>query len=170
MKLFSIFVFLLILFFSQNTYGQDTTTSIIKSWTVLKTQLQRRNTIVINLTNILPNSSKGDRKHLAKSKMYAREFFKYLDTLKRFDSLTIAATKEKNNTLSQSLSKTLLAYEKYGKFKQSDVVMNLISQLEGTENRISLARREHNETCKTFNRFDLQFLVSENTSAIQVQF
>ena len=170
MKLFLPFIIIVFFLSSQNSFGQDTTTSIIKSWAILKTQLQRRTDIVINLTNTLTKSNKVDKKELAKSKKFATDIFKYLDTLKQFDSLSISVTMKKNSKLTKSLTKTIASLENDKKFNIRNDIINHYAQLEGTENRIALARREYNETCKTFNRLDLLFLADQETKAVQVQF
>ena len=156
-------------FTSHNCFGQDTS-SINKSWKTLKIQLQRRTDIIVNLTQPLYSSKIVDKKELIKLKKSAVDIFKYLDTLKRLDSSSIVIIRNSNNQLTTTLTKTLVSFENDKKFKNRNTVMNLVYQLEGTENDIALARREYNETCKKNNRTDLQYLTDENSRGVQVQF
>ncbi|MDB5276155.1 MAG: LemA family protein [Ferruginibacter sp.] len=169
MKLFLQFTIILFLLYSQNSFGQDTATSIEKNWAILKTQLQRRTNIVINFIQTLNNSNK-DKKELAKLKMIATGISKYLDTLKQFDSLSIDVTMKKNHSLNKILTKTITSIENDKKFNKRNDVMNLMAQLEGAENRIVVARYEYNKSCKTFNRPDLQFREKEDAKAVRVEF
>jgi len=111
-----------------------------------------------------------NKKELIKLKKSAVDIFKYLNTLKQLDSSSIVITRNRNNKLTKALTKTLVSFENDTKYKNRNTVMNLIAQLEGTENRIALARREYNETCKKNKKTDLQYLTNENSGAVQVQF
>lgn len=53
--------------------------------------------------------------------------------------------------LSQSLGRLLLVVERYPDLKSNENFLALQSQLEGTENRISVARRDYNEAVRDYN-------------------
>jgi len=50
-----------------------------------------------------------------------------------------------------ALGRLLAISENYPQLKSSDTVVTLMSQLEGTENRISVERMRFNDTVKTYN-------------------
>jgi len=50
-----------------------------------------------------------------------------------------------------ALGRLLVITENYPQLKSSDTVVTLMSQLEGTENRISVERMRFNDTVKTYN-------------------
>ena len=53
--------------------------------------------------------------------------------------------------LSQALSRLLLVVERYPDLKSNQNFLALQSQLEGTENRIAVARRDYNEAVQSYN-------------------
>lgn len=53
--------------------------------------------------------------------------------------------------LSQALSKLMVVVEKYPDLKANENFLTLQSQLEGTENRITVERQRFNESAQTFN-------------------
>lgn len=55
------------------------------------------------------------------------------------------------SSLSSALSRLMLVVEKYPNLKANKNFLALQSQLEGTENRISVARRDYIQTVKEYN-------------------
>jgi LemA protein len=53
--------------------------------------------------------------------------------------------------LSSALSRLMVVVEKYPELKSNENFLQLQSQLEGTENRIAVERRNFSETVKDFN-------------------
>ena len=49
------------------------------------------------------------------------------------------------------MSRLLVVMENYPQLKSSDTVITLMSQLEGTENRISVERKRFNDTTQEYN-------------------
>ncbi|MGE3747108.1 MAG: LemA family protein, partial [Sphingomonadaceae bacterium] len=54
-------------------------------------------------------------------------------------------------SLSQALGRLLMVTENYPDLKSNQNFLALQSQLEGTENRISIARRDYNEAVRAYN-------------------
>ena len=59
--------------------------------------------------------------------------------------------------LTSALSKLLVVVEKYPDLKANENYMDLQRQLEGTENRISNARRKFNEATRDYNTYIRKF-------------
>jgi len=55
------------------------------------------------------------------------------------------------NTLDSAISRLLFVYENYPQLKSDAVVRDLMVQLEGTENRIAVARMDYNNAVRKFN-------------------
>lgn len=55
------------------------------------------------------------------------------------------------NQVEGSLARLLVVMENYPQLKSSDTVQTLMSQIEGTENRISVARGRYNEKVQVYN-------------------
>jgi LemA protein len=53
--------------------------------------------------------------------------------------------------LDSAISRLLLVYENYPQLKSDTVVRDLMVQLEGTENRIAVARMDYNDAVRAFN-------------------
>ena len=70
------------------------------------------------------------------------------------------------NNLSQALGRLLLVAEKYPDLKANENFMALQSQLEGTENRITIARRRYIEAVQEFNNLVTVFPSSITNSLI----
>jgi LemA protein len=58
---------------------------------------------------------------------------------------------QNQDALSSALSRLLVVVEKYPDLKSNQNFLALQSQLEGTENRISVARRDYIEAVKNYN-------------------
>jgi LemA protein len=58
---------------------------------------------------------------------------------------------EAQGALSQSLGRLLLVVERYPELKSNQNFLALQSQLEGTENRIAIARRDYNQAVQAYN-------------------
>lgn len=169
MKYFTTILFSVIISF-QTSFGQDTTAQINTSWINLKTQLQRRTDIVSNLVSILSQSPKVDKEQLSKSKTFAINLFKYLDTLTLKDSLSISLANEKNNRLTKALARALATSDNDKKLRSNKKLPELFMQLEGCENRIALAKRDYNDVCNEYKRTDLLFGSDKVEKATEIKF
>jgi LemA protein len=70
--------------------------------------------------------------------------------------------------LSSSLSRLLVAVERYPELKANQNFRDLQVQLEGTENRISVARQRYNSAVETFN-FSIRKFPNSLTNSILLQ-
>ncbi len=68
--------------------------------------------------------------------------------------------------LSSALSKLMVVVEKYPDLKANQNFLDLQTQLEGTENRINVARQRYNEVVEMFNGSIRQFPASLTNSLI----
>lgn len=66
-------------------------------------------------------------------------------------ALTPDSKVEAINSLESSLGRLLVVMENYPQLKSSENVQTLMTQLEGTENRISVERKRYNDIVTTFN-------------------
>ena len=74
------------------------------------------------------------------------------EDLKKFD--------QAQTGLSSALSRLMVVAEKYPELKADKSFLELQSQLEGTENRITIERQRFNETARAFNTAIRQFPAS----------
>ena len=59
---------------------------------------------------------------------------------------------QNQNQVGSALSRLLVTVEQYPELKANEGFMNLQAQLEGTENRINVARNKFNEAAKVYNQ------------------
>ncbi len=118
----------------------------------LQSALQRRNDLVPNLVSSVKGSMSQERKvfgDIAK----ARENYS--------SAAKSGSTKEQANANAQLSGTTSnlinLINERYPKLASNDNVRRLMDQLEGSENRINLARRRYNQSIKTYNNKVVRF-------------
>ena len=64
---------------------------------------------------------------------------------------------EAQNGLSSALSRLLVTVEKYPDLKANQNFLDLQAQLEGTENRIAVARTRFNDSIKPYNVYIRRF-------------
>lgn len=130
-------------------------------WAQVENVYQRRADLIPNLVNTV----KGYAKHEAEvlqSVTQARASVgqikvKSADDLKKFE--------QAQGELTSALSRLMVITEKYPELKADKGFLELQSQLEGTENRITIERQRFNETAKIFNTRIRQFpasIVAEN--------
>ena len=65
--------------------------------------------------------------------------------------------KKSQNEVGSALSRLLVSVENYPELRANEGFMNLQAQLEGTENRINVARNKFNEAARIYNEKVRQF-------------
>jgi LemA protein len=122
-----------------------------KAWANIDAALQRRLDLVPNLVETVKgyaSHEKGLFENIAKS----RE--------KYFSAGTRAGKIEATNELSGFLSRLLMLQEGYPDLKANENFRDLQVALEGTENRINVARTRYNEAAEQLNTYNKQFFGS----------
>jgi LemA protein len=76
------------------------------------------------------------------------------------DPAAVAKFQAAQGELSQALSRLLVVVENYPELKSDQNFLNLQAQLEGTENRIAVARNRYIESVKTYNSTIRRFPVN----------
>ena len=131
--------------------------AIKDSWQNLKSQLMRRTDVADNLVAVIRKYRSGNRETIEKIKVGTADLRKFIDSFKSIDSLTIQGTNQRNMLLTRALSGALILFMDDPKLKSQQEFMNLQAQLEGSENRIAVARRDFNDICVASGRPDLVF-------------
>lgn len=72
----------------------------------------------------------------------------------------VAAMGAANTELTQGLGRLLAIVENYPTLKSSEAFRDLMAQLEGTENRVSVARQDYNTSVNDFNAYIRQFPIN----------
>jgi len=110
---------------------------------VISTQLERRASLIPNLVNTV----KGYAAHEEGVYTAIAEARSKLNNAGSFEEQAAA-----NAELDAALSRLLVIVEQYPELKANENFIALQDQLEGTENRIAVARNDYNAAVKEFNK------------------
>ena len=121
------------------------------SLSTIQTQYQRRSDLIPNLVNTVKGSANFEQSTLtdvvnARAKATSIQ----LDPSKATPA-QLQQYQQSQGELSQALGKLLSVTENYPDLKSTQAFTDLQVQLEGTENRIAVARRDYNETARPYN-------------------
>ncbi|MBU2939748.1 LemA family protein [Lacinutrix sp. C3R15] len=126
--------------------------SATKTWGNVESSYQRRNDLIGNLIKTVQGAADFERTTL-REVIEARA--KATSTTINANDLTaenMAQFQQAQSGLSGALSKLLVSVERYPELKANQNFLELQSQLEGTENRINVARDRFNEAVEPYNK------------------
>lgn len=131
--------------------------NVQQSWAQVQNVYQRRADLIPNLVATVKGYAAHERNTLI-AVTKARASVTKLDTQGIVnDPKKFAQFAKAQDALSQSLSRLLVTVERYPDLKASQNFLALQDQLEGTENRITVARRRFNIAAQSFNTKVLVF-------------
>ncbi|WP_310497868.1 LemA family protein [Sandarakinorhabdus sp.] len=121
-------------------------------WGDVENQYQRRADLIPNLVATVKGFAAQEKDVLESvTKARASATQVTVDPTKLSDPAQLAAFDQAQGALSQSLGRLLVTVEKYPELKSNENFLQLQSQLEGTENRIAVARRDYNISVQGYN-------------------
>ena len=120
-----------------------------QAWAEVENQYQRRADLIPNLVNTVKGYSSHEEETLVKV-TEARAKATSIDA-DNLDEESLARFQEAQNQLSSALKSLLAVSEAYPELKANENFMNLQTQLEGTENRITIARRNYTQAVRDYN-------------------
>ena len=119
-------------------------------WAEVQSQYKRRADLVPNLVETVKGFAEQERQVLievtearAKATQVPADILTNPEAMKRFQ--------DAQNTLGGALRQLLAVVERYPDIKSGQNFLALQSQLEGTENRIGIARRDYIEAARVYN-------------------
>ncbi len=126
--------------------------AVIAAWGDVESTYQRRNDLIPNLVEVV----KGYAKHEAdtlKAVTEARATVGSMKVSKEVinDPEALARFQQAQGQMSGALSRLMVVAEKYPDLKANQNFLDLQKQLEGTENRINVARERYNKAVQVFN-------------------
>lgn len=121
-------------------------------WAEVETQYQRRADLIPNLVNTVKGYADFEQETLtgvveARAKATSVQIDPTQLTPEK-----LAEFQQAQDQLSGALSRLLVSVEKYPDLKANQNFLELQAQLEGTENRISVARKKFNESVMEYNK------------------
>ena len=119
--------------------------AVTAAWSEVQNQYQRRADLVPNLVNVVKGYAKHEEQVLKVDKSVLEDpalFQKY---------------QEAQAQMTSALSRLIAVSENYPDLKANEQFRDLQVQLEGTENRIAVARNRYISTVQDFNSYARQF-------------
>ncbi|AHI05341.1 lipoprotein [Bdellovibrio bacteriovorus W] len=114
-------------------------------------QYKRRADLIPNLVNVVKGYAKHEQETLtAVTEARAKATSTQIDPSKVTPE-KLAEFQQAQSGLSQALGRLMVVTEKYPDLKADQNFRDLQAQLEGTENRITIARQRYIETIRSFN-------------------
>lgn len=125
---------------------------VFAAWGDVEAAYQRRADLVPNLVEVVKGYAKHESDTLkavteARAKVGTVQASKQLAA----DPQSLAKFQQAQGELSGALSRLMVVVEKYPDLKANQNFMDLQHQLEGTENRINVARVRYNKAVQEFN-------------------
>ncbi|QIA09599.1 LemA family protein [Draconibacterium halophilum] len=130
---------------------------VTASWAQVENVYQRRADLIPNLVNTV----KGYAEHEQET------FTSVIEARSKATSVNVDPTKLNEQSLQQfnqaqeglssALSRLMVVVERYPDLKANQNFLDLQAQLEGTENRIAVERRNFNQTTQTYNAYIRKF-------------
>lgn len=162
-RLITIGIILLVLFLIYNFFAGKYNQMVVldeevnTEWANVETQYQRRYDLIPNLVSTVKGFAAQEKEVLtgvieARSKASSIQIDASdlnEENLQRFS--------QAQSQLNSALSRLLVTVERYPELKSNQNFLELQAQLEGTENRISVARTRFNEKTKTYNTYIRKF-------------
>ncbi len=122
------------------------------AWADVQSQYQRRADLVPNLVETVKGYAQQERTVLTEvTEARAKATSVTVDASTLTDADKFKAYQDAQNQLSGALGRLLLIREAYPDLKSNQNFLALQSQLEGTENRIQIARRDYNDAVRDYN-------------------
>jgi LemA protein len=121
-------------------------------WGDVENQYQRRADLIPNLVATVKGFAAQEKDVLESvTKARASASQVTVDPTKLSDPAQMAAFEQAQGQVGSALGRLLVTVEKYPELKSNENFLQLQSQLEGTENRITVARRDYNEAVQAYN-------------------
>ena len=137
---------------------QQTDEQINADWSEVLNQYQRRADLVPNLVSVVKGAVQSE-KEILDSVVSARAKVGSIQATPELinDPQAFSQWQAAQGELSSALSKLMVVVEKYPELKSIAGFTDLQAQLEGTENRITVARNRYIESVKNYNLIVRQF-------------
>ena len=122
-----------------------------QSWAEVENQYQRRADLIPNLVNTVKGYSAHEEETLVKVTEARAKATSISINADDLNEENLAKFQQAQSELSGALKSLLAVSEAYPDLKANENFMNLQTQLEGTENRITIARRNYTEAVQKYN-------------------
>lgn len=121
-------------------------------WGEVENQYQRRLDLIPNLVNVVKGYASHEKETLeGVIEARAKATQTTIDP-SNMNEEQLANFQKAQDGLSGALNRLMVVVEKYPELKANENFLQLQAQLEGTENRITLARKDYNDAATIYNK------------------
>jgi len=132
--------------------------AVTASWSEVQNQYQRRADLVPNLVNVVKGYAKHEEQVLTEvTQARANVAGLKVDKEVLEDPALFEKYQQAQAQMTSALSRLIAVSENYPDLKANEQLRDLQVQLEGTENRIAVARNRYITTVQDFNAYSRQF-------------
>lgn len=132
--------------------------AVTAAWSEVQNQYQRRADLVPNLVNVVKGYAKHEEQVLTEvTQARANVAGLKVDKQVLEDPALFQKYQEAQAQMTSALSRLIAVSENYPDLKANEQFRDLQAQLEGTENRIAVARNRYIATVQDFNSYARQF-------------
>lgn len=144
-------ILVILVFMGCNSYNGLITAdqSVKKTWSNVETNYQRRTDLYSSVIKTIEGSANFEKSTL-REVLEARSKATSI-TVNIDDPASLAAYQQAQANLQSSFSKLLAVVEAYPDLKTTTAFRDFQTQIEGTENRINIARQDYNKTVEDYN-------------------
>lgn len=142
-------IFLLV----KNTYNSlvSADEAASSAWAQVENVYQRRSDLIPNLVATVKGYAEYEGNTLQEVVEARAKATQVTVDPERLDEESIARFQESQTALGSALGRLMVVVEKYPDLKANQNFLDLQAQLEGTENRISVERKNFNEVVQSYN-------------------
>lgn len=131
--------------------------AIPKAWADVEAQYQRRADLIPNLVNTVKGYANFEQETLTKVIEARASATQVKIDPSNITPEALAQYQQAQSGVSSALSRLLVSVEAYPELKANQNFLDLQAQLEGTENRITVARNRFNEVVQPYNVYIKKF-------------
>jgi len=125
--------------------------TVINKWAQVETQYQRRADLIPNLVNTVKGAAKFEQSTLTAVIEARSNASKITIDPNKLNAENIEKYQAAQSQITQALGKLMVLTENYPELKATQQFSDLSAQLEGTENRITVARKDFNDAVQVYN-------------------
>ena len=154
-----IFVLFLLAVWGTSSYNNLVTKeeTVNQSWANVQNVYQRRSDLIPNLVATVKGVANFEKSTLTAVIEARANASKVNINPKNLDEASLQKFQAAQDGISSSLSRLMVVVERYPELKATQNFAELQAQLEGTENRITVERRNFNEAAQAFNTYLRRF-------------
>ncbi|HPS63630.1 MAG TPA: LemA family protein [Bacteroidales bacterium] len=135
----------------------DREEKVNNSWANVQGSYQRRLDLIPNLVNTVKGVANFEQQTLTAVIEARAKATQVQINPKNLDEGSLQRFQEAQNGVSSALGRLMVVVEKYPELKATQNFSELQAQLEGTENRIAVERRNFNEAAQSYNTYLRKF-------------